>query len=110
MFYLNGQINKRLGPTHVTVYKAVSDIHSIKIKTSSLLRTWSLGSRGTNRPILITNQLAFYLLNINSIILNSEIECPDPISPKSGYIEVSNFKGIILNFWMLDINEWEIFR
>ena len=27
------------------------------------------------------------------ILLNSEIECPDPISPKSGYIEVSNFKG-----------------
>ena len=23
----------------------------------------------------------------------SEIECPDPVSPKSGYIEVSNFKG-----------------
>ena len=93
---MNGQINKRLGPNHVTVYKAVSDIHSIKIKTFSLLRTWSLGTRGTNREILITNQLAFYLLDINSIIiLNSEIECPDPISPKSGYIEVSNFKGNI---------------
>ena len=22
-----------------------------------------------------------------------ELECPDPVSPKSGYIEVSNFKG-----------------
>ena len=68
VFYLNGQINKRLGPDHVTVYKAVSDIHSIKIKTSSLLRTRSLGSGETNREILITNQLAFYLLNTNSII------------------------------------------
>ena len=70
IFCLNGQINKRLGPNHVTVYKAVSDIHSIKIKTFSLLRTWSLGSWGTNREILITNQLAFYLLNTNSIILH----------------------------------------
>ena len=23
----------------------------------------------------------------------SEVECPDPVSPTSGYIEVSNFKG-----------------
>ena len=27
------------------------------------------------------------------ILSYSELECPDPISPRNGYIEVSNFKG-----------------
>ena len=115
VFYLNGQINKRLGPDHVTVYKAVSDIHSIKIKTSSLLRTRSLGSGETNREILITNQLAFYLLNTNSIIcyyipLYSTLYYIQKLSVQiQSLLRVDTLKSliskVILNFWRLLMNE-----
>ena len=115
VFYLNGQINKRLGPDHVTVYKAISDIHSIKIKTSSLLRTRSLGSGETNREILITNQLAFYLLNTNSIIcyyipLYSTLYYIQKLSVQiQSLLRVDTLKSliskVILNFWRLLMNE-----
>ena len=39
-----------------------------------------------------THNFVVILIN-NKYKHNLEIECPDPVSPKSGYIEVSNFKG-----------------
>ena len=32
----------------------------------------------------------------NYFLIILEVECRDPMSPKNGYIEVSNFKGTIL--------------
>ncbi len=42
--------------------------------------------------LLLLYNFVVILIN-NKYKHNLEIECPDPVSPKSGYIEVSNFKG-----------------